>query len=380
MTATTQGAGIFFDGQNGRRQTVTVALDDDAVALRAPDGAPIARWPYAHVQRLPAPKHRLRLGLGGDSTARLTVPDPGFAEIVKERLAVLTTQVESGERRRRHRVVEWSIAAVAAIVLLGIVGMPSIAELLLPLVPVSAEIKLGDEIEAETRAEFKGPGPFACGVGENEKEGHAVFLRLIAKLEAAAALPVRLHPYVVRDPKTINAFAAPGGLVMVMQALLDFAESPDELVGVLSHELGHVAHRDTMRKMLHDTGIAYLFGIVLGDFTGSGAMILNANLILRAANSRAAEAAADAYGAALLAKAGGDPHQTAALFEHLLQKNLANSKALLATHPMHQDRIAAIKATPPVANPTPFLTAAEWQALKNICSDTKTLAAAGAKP
>jgi Zn-dependent protease with chaperone function len=372
MMGPAQGTGIFFDGRSGQRQTVAVTLEDVAIAIASLDGAPIARWSYTDVERLAAPQHRLRLGIGKDSTARLSLPDPVFAEATKEHLGVLTIQVQTAERRRRHKVVEWSIAAVAAVLILGIVGMPSLAELLLPLVPLTAEKKVGEQVEAAVRNDFKGPGPFACGTGENEKEGQAVFLKVIGKLEAVAALPVPLRPFVVRDPKTINAGAAPGGLVLVYQGLIDFADTPEELVGVLAHELGHVAHRDTMRKQLHDAGITYLFGLVLGDFFGSAAMVFNGRMIANARYSRFAEASADAYGVALITKAGGDPHQVAAMFEHLRQKRLANSAALLATHPMHEERIAAIKAAPAVANPIMFVTPAEWQALKRICADTKT--------
>lgn len=377
MAAATKGTGVFFDSQSSRRQPVAITLEGDAIAIAAPDGTPIARWPYANLERVPAPQHRLRLGLvGGGSTARLGIPDPAFAETVKERLGVLTVQVETSERRKRHRVVEWTIAAVAAILLLGVVGMPSLTELLLPLVPLSAEEPMGRSHDAELREKFKGPGTFECGVGTTEKEGEAAFQRLVAQLEAAAALPVRLRAVVVRAPKTINATAAPGGYVHVYQGLVDFAETPAELAGVLAHELGHVAHRDATRGVLHGAGVAYLFGVALGDFFGSGALYIATSRVLSARHTRYEEAAADAYGVALLTKMGGDPRGIAQFFEHLTQKGYAGSNALFATHPMNKDRIAAISAAPGVANPRQLLTADEWRALKDVCSGTKGMASA----
>jgi Zn-dependent protease with chaperone function len=355
---------------SARRQTVHVALDADALAIATPDGAAITRWPYAEVERVPAAQHRLRLRLTGNGPpARLGIPDAPFAEAVKERLGVLTAQVETTERHRRHHVVEWTIAAVAALLLLGIVGMPSVADLLLPLVPASAEDEMGRQVDEAIRGGFKGPGTFECGLAESEKEGRAAFLKIIARLESAAGLPVRLRPVVVRQPKTVNAQAGPGGYVYVYQGIIRFAETPEEIAGVLAHELGHVAHRDSARGLLRNAGTAYLFGVVLGDFFGSGAMFASASKVLEARHTIPQEAAADAYSVALMTKAGGDPHAIAAFFEHVTRVAGVDRAELLDDHPTNSERIAAVKAAPAAANPTPFLTAAEWQALKRVCGE-----------
>lgn len=371
MEALARGTGIYFDGVSARRQTVAVDLEADAIAIAPPEGAAIARWPYADVRRMPAAEHRLRLGLAGNGPpARLGIPDPAFAEAIKERLGVLTLQIETKERRKRHRVVEWTIAAVAALLVLAVVGMPSLADLLLPLVPSAAEDGMGRQLDAAVRADFKGPGPFECGFADSEKEGRAAFLKMIARLESAAGLPVRLRPVVVRQPKTVNAQAGPGGYVYVYQGIIRFAETPDELAGILAHELGHVAHRDTARGILRNAGTAYVFGVVLGDFFGSGAMFAAASQVLNARHTQAQEAAADAYSVALMTKAGGDPHALSAFFERLTRV-AGDRAALLNDHPTNAARTAAILAAPAVANPTPFLNAAEWQALKRVCAEEK---------
>jgi Zn-dependent protease with chaperone function len=372
MDAPTRGTGIYFDGVSGARQTVTVDLEADAIAVTSQQGSAIARWPYAELEREMAPQHRLRLGLAGrEPPARLSIPDAPFAEAVKERLGVLTLQIESKERRQRHRVVEWTLAALAAVLILGIAGMPTIADLTLPLVPASAEQTMGKQVDDATRAAFKGAPPFECGVGPNEKEGQAAFLKMMGKLETAADLPVRLRPVVVREPKTINASAGPGGYVYVFEGIIRLADDPNELAGVLAHELGHVAHRDSARRMVHNAGIAYLFGVALGDFFGSGALFVSSLEVLNARNSRMVEAAADAYGSALMAKVGADPHALAGFFDKMTKAGHPGSNALLSDHPVNDARIAAINATPVVAKPEPILSPQEWQALKRVCADSK---------
>ena len=68
-----------------------------------------------------------------------------------------------------------------------------------------------------------------------------------------------------------NAFALPGGKVFVLNALLEKADSPDEIAGVLAHELGHLKHHDNMRGLIYNGGTSFLIGLLFGDVTGSSA-------------------------------------------------------------------------------------------------------------
>lgn len=371
MSAQTQGPGTWFDGTAGVPQSVTLTLEEGAVAVASAEGAPLARWDYAAVERLPAPEHRLRLALAGSpSTARLEVRDPAFAEAVKARLDVRTMQVDTGERRRRHRVVEWSLAAVAAVVLIGVFGLPAIADLLVPFIPFSAEAEMGLGIHEAHRRRFKEKGPFECGdAGEKERAGKAVFLKMFGRLEAAAGLPIALHPFVVRT-RVVNASAMPGGYVHINKGIIGYVDSPDELGVIIAHELGHVAHRDTMRALLHEAGVSYLFGAVLGDVIGGGGMAVAALRVLNNRYSRAEEAAADAFGVALMNKVGADSQAFAAFFERGMRRSKSSRRMLIFyDHPPNAARLVAVRASPAVPNPKPLLTAEEWQTLKQVCSE-----------
>ena len=100
---------------------------------------------------------------------------------------------------------------------------------------------------------------FECGSAETEQQGRAAFDKLMKQLEAAAALPFPLRPAVIRRPEA-NAVALPGGRIYVFQGLIDKAERPDEVAGVIAHEIGHVAHRDGTRSVLQGAGLSLLFG------------------------------------------------------------------------------------------------------------------------
>jgi Zn-dependent protease with chaperone function len=370
MATQIQGPGTFFDGVSGAARAVTVTLEDDALVITPPEGTPLARWNYSALERLPAPDHRLRLALAkSPSTARLEMRDPAFAEAVKAPLEMRTVQVEARESRKRHRVVEWSIAAVLAVAVVGIVGLPSFAGLLLPFIPPSAEAAMGETLDGVLRANFKEPGAFECGeAGEQERGGKAAFLRMFNRLDVAANLPTALHPVIVRT-SVINASAAPGGHVYVNKGIIEYLNSPDELAGIIAHELGHVAYRHSLRGMLHSAGLSYLLGSALGGAFGSGGVILASEPILANRNSRAQETQADAFGMALMRKIGADPHVLANPFERMLSKAEPPSKMLLSyDHPANGARVAAVRASPGVANPQPVLSPQEWEALKQVCS------------
>jgi Zn-dependent protease with chaperone function len=279
-----------------------------------------------------------------------------------------TLQVETAERRRRHRVVEWSIAGVAALMLIGVVGIPALAELLVPFIPYTADMAMGASADQAEKGDFKEPGPVLCGdEGNQERAGKAVFLRLVSRMESAANLPIPLHVSVVRT-RVINASAG-GGYVTVNMGLINDARTPDELGATIGHELGHVAHRDMLRNFLHQAGLSFLFGAVLGDVTGSSGITYAAFKVLGNRNSRGVEAQADAYGADLMRKLGANAHADADFFERMM-KNARPSRRMLLflDHPADADRIAAIRREPNSANPKPLLSDEEWQTLKQVCS------------
>jgi Zn-dependent protease with chaperone function len=74
----------------------------------------------------------------------------------------------------------------------------------------------------------------------------------------------------------------------VFDGLLTKANSVDEVAGLLGHEIGQVAHRDGTKSVLETAGLSFLFGMLLGDFTGGGAIVIAARTVPQTTFSRAA--------------------------------------------------------------------------------------------
>jgi hypothetical protein len=365
---TTCGPAIFFDGASTARHHVTVELAPAALVIRAVDGAVLADWPYDHLDHLSAPAHVLRLGRAGSPVlARLEVREPELAAAIDHRSLPVDRSGRS-DRRMRAKVIAWSLAATASLLAVAVVGVPHLATQLTPLIPVPAERKLGALIEAQVRASLTSDpagSALECGNAAKERAGRAAFDKLMGKLTSAAGLPYPLHTLVVRQSGE-NAFALPGGHIYVYKGLVDEARTPDELASVIAHEIGHVVNRDGTRTVLQSAGLSFLFGMLLGDFVGGGAVVLAAKTLLKNRYSRDVENAADVYSVALMNKIGGDPR---ALGNILLRiAGTHSGPKVLLDHPETRDRVAAIEAAAGTAPTRPLLDRAEWSALKNICA------------
>jgi Zn-dependent protease with chaperone function len=367
--ATVTGRGIFFDGLTTARHDVVVELAPRALRVHGSEGRVLVEWPYDQLETLSSPDGVLRLGKAGNAAlARLEIKEPQLAAAIDER-SVPVDRTGGGERRLRSKVIFWSIAGTASLLFVALVGVPLIATELTPLIPYAVERRLGAAVDAQARAALdsrhKGAA-FECGNSEKEQPGRAAFDKLMQQIETSAGLPLPLKITVVRKPES-NAITLPGGHIYVFEGLVDKARTPDELAGVVAHEVGHVAHRDGTRTVLEGAGLSLLFGILLGDFVGGGAVIFAAKTILQTRYSRAVESAADGYGVTLMSKIGGDPRALGTILTRIAGTTHPGPK-ILSDHPDTRDRVAVIEAMAGSGPRRPLLDQAEWAALKRICS------------
>ena len=361
------GTGVFFDGKTSTRRNVAVEAAPDALRISSTDGALLAEWPYPELVGLPAPTDVLRLGRRRDPIlARLDVRDTALAEKVDEYAHGIDRSGVT-ERRARNKIIAWTFAATVSLIFVAVVVLPALIERLAPIIPLSVEHRLGTAVDAQVRAMLntgQSDQPFECGEAAPERPGRAALDRLMSSMEQAAGLPIPIKTAVVRRTET-NAVALPGGHVYVFQGLVAAANSPDELAGVIAHEIGHVAHRDGTRSILQAAGLSFLFGMLLGDFTGGGVVVIAARTIMQSAYSREVENAADRYGVELIAKIGGDGRALGTILDRIAG-TIEPGIAILRDHPVTKDRIARINAIAPPRR-GPLLDAAEWTALKRIC-------------
>lgn len=352
---------IFFDGVSSRRRQVALTLGD-ALEI-AEEGAAPVRWAYDDIRRADSPAGVLRLAsISAPPLARLEIRDVALAAQVTARC----TRLDEHQTTRRGiaKIVSWSAAAAVSIVCVVLFGVPLAADRLAPLVPKPIERRIGDASEVQVKTIF---GRRVC----EDPAGRAAFTKLVNRLRDAAGLDDDAMTAGVLPSAVPNAFALPGGKVFVLNALIDKAETPDELAGILAHELGHLKHHDNMRGLIYNGGTSFLIGLLFGDVTGSSAVIFASRSVVEASYSREAETAADTFAIEIMHKLGRSPKPAAELMFRITGKEGGSGFTILASHPLTEDRLARMTKEDRPASGPPLLTDTEWQALKGICGSGK---------
>ncbi len=185
---------------------------------------------------------------------------------------------------------------------------------------------------------------------------HDYLEHLIYLLASHSKLEDRRIEVVVVDSPEINAFAVPGGVIGINNGLLLYAQTEDELVTVLSHEIAHLSQRHFSRGVEFQqknqplTLAAMLASFVLLATVGGDAGMAALSATQAAAQSsalrysRTNEQEADRVGMQTLVDAGFDPHAAPTMFERMMQASrYSNNERIpefLRTHPLSENRIA----------------------------------------
>ena len=176
--------------------------------------------------------------------------------------------------------------------------------------------------------------------------------RIVQNSEAKKSPYVdNFHFHLLRDPKTVNAFALPGGQVFITEGLLDRLENEAQLAGVLGHEIGHVINRHSAQQMAKGQlgqilTVAVGVGASGGDDRGRNAQIVAAmvNQMGQLKFSRSDESEADHYGLKYMAEAGYDPSAMLDVMNILKKAGGGrNPPEILATHPLPDTRLKEIR-------------------------------------
>lgn len=170
------------------------------------------------------------------------------------------------------------------------------------------------------------------------------------------------HWHIAKDP-VVNAFAMPGGYVVVNSGLITAAADAEEVAGVLAHEVQHVERRHSLKGLVHNLGLSAALNLVLGD-VGGGMWGDMATQLGTLKFGRDHESESDRLGFEALRKAHIDARGMLRFFEKLKAQD-GVTISLLSTHPATTDRLAALEKlvqqqTVSDTTPLPY----DWAAIK----------------
>jgi Zn-dependent protease with chaperone function len=357
----------YLDGRTAARQRARVHLLPASLEIVTESGARLS-WQYGEVRQTQGAYagEPVRLERGGELPEILLIGDVAFLSAL-HRVAPLAARRfhdPAWRRRRGPLILAAGLAAVAIGAALYLWVIPAVASVVADRVPVAWEERLGRAV-----MEQLAPAEARCTDPEGARQLDAIVARLTA--------PIPDSPYTIRvsvvDRKPVNAFAAPGGYVVVFRGLVERAERPEEVAGVLAHEIQHVLHRHVTRALIRQASTGLLLAAMTGDASGVLVYGVEAARTLGTLRyGRQAEEEADVEGLRMLETAGIDPAGMVSFFESLAKREPAFVKNLgyLSTHPSTTDRLARLRATmnTPATAPGPLLSAEDWARLRGICS------------
>jgi beta-barrel assembly-enhancing protease len=351
-------AAEFFDGHSALSRQVMVRAELENLQISdLLTGNHVARWLISETHLISG-KGPAALTNGKAPDARLILERPTLANILLDLNPDLKKPVKSVKSQKTHKMA-WVLGFCAVVLIVGLLAMaPLLSGPLAKMASDDWRQRIGNQSSAQIEAFLGG----SCSGNQGQVALSDMARRLAHHLPVAEKLDVR-----VIDNDMVNAFALSGGNIRFIRGLIDEANDPDEVAGVLAHEIAHVALRHPEELAFRNMG----YDILLSTFADSGAVTEVAAsagiMLVNAAYSREAESAADALAFELLKEANISSTGMASFFARIEKMEGTSPRFLkyFNSHPATGKRREA--ATAHASEGYPALSVKSWQALKKIC-------------
>lgn len=353
-------SGRYSDGKTAQSVPAQVRLTERGVEIILPGEQQTLVWPYLSLET-PTPLTRNAADVMLTYTympgASLFVTSGRFVDQLVATAPQLTSRAYGWRAARPWIAVAAGIVALVATT--WIIDL-SPARWVASMLPNGVRTAVGEQVLNSFSGSYR-----TC----TDPAGVAALDKLVTRLSKASGTRTEFRVRVV-DWGLLNAFAVPGEQIVLTRAIITQAKTPEEVAGVLAHEMGHGLE-------LHpETAIVRIIGLTaaLELMTGGGGTIANLGLgLTQLSYTRAAEREADARGLALLEKAQISQSGLIDFFRRVGELEGKSGKGewgLFRTHPDSEER-ARNAATRPKWASTPAMTAEDWRALRAICGPLK---------
>jgi predicted Zn-dependent protease len=333
----------YFDGRSARPQSVTLSISELLVLINnGPGGILLHQIPLKGIHWPERTRHGARI---------IELPDGG--QLHAQDSAAYDAWAAANLPRSESWVVRaqqsWRGVLAALALLLSVLaaayqwGLPVAARSIAALVPLSVDEALGRNALAQIDGRWMQPSQLPADVQQRLRE------RFAQSMQATYPKAAPAYQLVFRQSKIgPNAFALPGGTMVMTDELVKLVNDDEVVMGVLGHEIGHVTLRHGMRQLVQLGVLQGVMSIAFGDY---GSLITTAPLLLGgAAYSRDAEREADAHSIRFMQASHISPLVMVKFFQAMQaeQKNKDKSSPLgisiISSHPADEERMAKFRA------------------------------------
>ncbi|MCS6819757.1 MAG: M48 family metallopeptidase [Chitinophagales bacterium] len=328
----------YYDGKTSKAWDAKVTLCPDALEIKADyeNGVLRKSWQVNKIRHSGIDvSKKVLLKYGNYPSEYIEADDPDFADALV-RLYPRTFGRDSYSFFLSKGLLGLFVIIIISIVVLAAAyfyALPWVADRAALLIPIEYEKNFGSKVKEN----------FISGAKVLEKESE-ILNNFFAALHVDSKMPIHIT-VIQRDE--VNAFALPGGEIVVFSKILEDMEKPEALAALLGHEYAHIHYRHSMRTLFKSLA-GYLFiSVLFNDVSGIAAVLIeNANNLRNLCFSRSFEREADMFALALLKKNKIDPNGAIALFSQLDEVAGGTTDHIpefISTHPLTKERIKYMK-------------------------------------
>jgi predicted Zn-dependent protease len=348
---------VYYDGQSTTRHNARVQLRAAELEISIENGAAFI-WPYTSMRITADGTYGEPVRIEHEGVEALVIEAREFVEALRQH--GVTHKTIPLDLRSWPAVLLCCIAIAVIATVLYSRGVRLAAEQAARFMPAGMERRLGLSVIA-----ILAPEQARCTDSESR-------LQPIVNRLSAATGSRQPFKVIYVNQAIVNAFAAPGGFIVVFRGLLDETKTAEEFAGVLAHEMQHVLLKHSDQALAREFSARAMLSLMSVDSGGTPAAIEAGVRLANLKYQRSDEEAADLGGARLLARAHLPADGLAILLRRLQAYSMPGSSALsyLSNHPATEERLEALTQQARRLNQsvTPLMSAEDWAIARDVCA------------
>ena len=356
---------FFYDGQSANQNKAKIQITSDGLSIIYNNDIGLV-WSYDDIHQdkevySDRETHLINLKYPDQ---KLVVEEPDFLSVISRIFPSLRLNEPSKLISVRRMAILGSLLLIVLIPVFYFVLIPSFSEIVAQKLPVSFEKNL-----SEPYLSLLVPEESLCSNNDNYVKIEKIFKTLTDTISESE---YEFKLFVVKS-NILNAFALPGGYVVIYSGLLEKTDRPEQLAGVLAHEIQHITKRHGTEALVKDYSLGFLISAITNDTKTMQTTLGLAKFIGLMKYSRESENEADVGGIKMLKSAKVDPQGMVEFFE-IIDKHtgdVSDSLEYISTHPQTKDRIYKLKELTKGVKYKPiyFYSSKEWAEIKKVCDD-----------
>ncbi len=353
----------FYDGKTSKAHIVDVVLSGYILHITNVRGEELAAWSLPTLKIIEPPSPPVAGIISSDKypDARLNIEAGKGWNYIKSRIP---------KNKRSNRLpthlgafISYSVLAIISLAFLFFM-FPRIIGNLAYLMPEPWENTLGNQVMESMVGNDK-----ICVA----RAGKDAIDRLTQKIQSKMQRKISYDIRVIDNSYVTNAFAAPGGHIIIYRSIIEEAGSPEEVAGVLAHEMAHVEQYHTTKALIRNMGLGFTLSMIFGDV---GTLESVAQLLSQMSYSREDESAADMRAKEILNAINIDPRGLQdfliRMSEQEIDLDFKGSEYLkyLSSHPDTKERIKSLSRDGK-RKYNAAMSYDDWEDLLSICDESK---------